>query len=373
MPNEILIYGSIGEDGITARQIKTALAAMDNTQELVVKIDSEGGSVFDGLAMYEGFANYPGPKKCIIESTAFSIASYIAMAFDEVEIVENGYVMIHEPRIGEYATASELTKSATLLAKLQSDMVSAYARKSGLSEYEIIAMMAADTYMNATEAKSFGFVNTINPIRVPTRVAPQARHSKMPQRVYAALFGAGSDGEHREPTKELPVSTESPKPVCASIKEIKAAYPKMKDSFYISCLEKELPMASVAEAAVNELMAENEALKAENADLIAKAKASGSETVTVTEEDEEMVEPVEAEGDTAPAAVAPKARAGVSPVARVVTAAAKPMAATEKWNSLLEAAIPKAGGDRMKAAAMVNRMNPGLREKMVAESNRPRK
>lgn len=366
MPNQILIYGSIGEDGITARQIKTTLASMDSAEPLVVRIDSEGGSVFDGLAMYESFANYPGPKKAVIESTAFSIASYIAMAFDEVEIVENGYVMIHEPRIGEYATASELTKSAALLEKLQKDMVSAYSRKTGLPEQQVVSMMAADTYMNAAEAVAMGFVNTINPIRVPTRVVPQSRHSKMPQRVYAALFGAGSDGENREPTKEKPVSTESQKPVAASIKEIKAAYPKMKDSFYIGCLEKELPLASVATAAVEELMAEN-------ADLMTKCKAmeeqlaAKAESETVTED-----EPADAMEETPVEATAPKARAGVTPVARVTTSTA-PMAATEKWNSLVEAAIPKANGDRMKAVAMVNRMNPGLREKMVAESNKSRK
>jgi ATP-dependent protease ClpP protease subunit len=138
MPNEINLFGPIGRtqdgSGVTAQQVKSLLAAADQNQPLVVRIDSEGGSVFDGLSIYEAFNNYPGPKKAIIESTAFSIASYIAMAFDEVEIAENGYVMIHEPASATDGTSSELKKSAELLDKLDQSMVTAYAKKTGLSE-----------------------------------------------------------------------------------------------------------------------------------------------------------------------------------------------------------------------------------------------
>ncbi len=211
MPNEINLFGTIGnvggERGITAQQVKTLLAKMDQTQELIVRIDSEGGSVFDGLSIYDAFANYPGPKKAVIESTAFSIASYIAMAFDDVEIAENGYVMIHEPASNVEGTASDMTKSAELLVKLDQSMVAAYAKKTGLSEIEARGLMQDETFMNASEALTFGFVNRISSKSVQTRIQPTSRHTKMPQRVYAALFG-GTQGDNHEPTKEVnPMST----------------------------------------------------------------------------------------------------------------------------------------------------------------------
>lgn len=363
MPNEINLFGMIGnvgtERGITAQQVKQQLAKMDQTQELIVRIDSEGGSVFDGLSIYDAFANYPGPKKAIIESTAFSIASYIAMAFDDVEIAENGYVMIHEPATSVDGTASDMTKSAELLAKLDQSMVAAYAKKTGLSEDEARIFMREETFFNASEALNYGFVNRINAKAVPTRIAPQARHTKMPQRVFAALFGAGLNGDNRDTTTEIPMS-ETQKPVAASIKEIKAAFPKMKDSFFVKCLERELPLASVAGAAAEELMAENQELMAKctamEEELTAlKAKAMEEETAM---EQEEVVEE-----ETAKAT----AKSGLKPVAKAKATVAT-STATDQWNAAIEAALPTAK-TRFKAVAVANRKHPGLREKMLEEVN----
>jgi len=375
MPNEINLFGVIGrtEDGsgITSQQIKTILASADQSEPLIVRIDSEGGSVFDGLSIYEAFANYPGPKKAVIESTAFSIASYIAMAFDDVEIAENGYVMIHEPSSYVEGTSGELTKNAELLDKLDQSMVEAYARKTGLSEYEARELMKDETFMNASEALNYGFVNSINSSKVQTRIQPTAKHRNMPQRVFTALFGSGSDvGDNREKTKEIPVS-ETQKPVAASVKEIKAAFPKMKAEFYVRCLEKDMPMASVANAAVEELMAENEQLqtqcKAMEEELLTmRAKAEGEEVLPTAEGEELLIE-AEGEEEEMPAAKA-KAKVGVRPVARAV-GQSRQKNATARWNSAVSSCLASTGGNKMKAVAMANKQNPGLREQMLAEAN----
>lgn len=361
MSNEINIFGVIGnvggERGVTAQQIKTQLAKMDQTQPLIVRIDSEGGSVFDGLSIFSAFENYPGPKKAIIESTAFSIASYIAMAFDDVEIAENGYLMVHEPSSGIEGTASDMAKSAELLGKLDQSMVAAYAKKTGLSEDFARSLMQDETFLNASEALNYGFVNAISAKQVASRIAPQARHTKLPQRVYAALFGAGSDGDNRDTTTEKPMS-ETQKPVAASIKEIKAAFPKMKDSFFVKCLERELPVASVASAAAEELMMENEELTARIAameDEMTALKAKAME-IEVTPGEEETAE------EEAPAT----ARSGAKPVAK--SKVANTPNATERWNAAIEAALPTAK-TRFKAVAVANRKHPGLRAAMLAESN----
>lgn len=380
MPNEINLFGVIGnvggERGITSQQVKTLLAKMDQTQPLVVRIDSGGGSVFDGLSIYEAFANYPGPKKAVIESTAFSIASYIAMAFDDVEIAENGYVMIHEPAESVDGTASDLTKSAETLAKLDQSMVEAYARKTGQAEDAIRSMMQAESFLNATEALEHGFVNSIAQSRVTTRIAPTANHSrKLPQRVYAALFGAGPNGDPNEPTKEKPVADSTP--TAATIKEIKAAHPKMKAEFFVRCLEKEMPLASVASAAADELLTENETLTARIAEmeeeltaLRGKAKAESEAEEEPAAEGEEEEQTAEGEQEELTAKAKATAKTGAKPVARSRTAPnLRP--ASEQWEEAIQAELPRAKS-RKAAVAIVNRKNPSLRERLVAEANAAR-
>lgn len=374
MYNEINLFGVIGrtEDGsgITAQQIKTQLAKMDQMQPLLVRIDSEGGSVFDGFSIYEAFASYPGPKKAIVESTAFSIASYIAMAFDEVEISENGYVMIHEPSTDTHGTASELAKNADLLSKLDQSMVAAYAKKTGLSEDDARGLMREETFMNASEALAMGFVNRINPTQVKTRVTPQAKHRNMPQRVYAALFGAGSGGDTREPTKDEPMSNT---PTAATLQEIRAAFPKAKAEFVLKCLEAQKPMASVAAAAAEELMAENQELMAKVAAMeeeMAALKAQALEVVVEPSEEEEMPEEEMAKAkameDEEMKAKA-TARVGLKPIAKAKQVVSK--SAVAKWNETVNACLTRVGGNKVKAAALANRENPGLREQMLREVN----
>jgi len=373
MSNEINLFGEIGRtadgSGITAQQVKTMIASADQTQPLIVHIDSPGGSVFDGLAIYEAFAKYPGPKKAIVESTAFSIASYIAMAFDEVEIAENGYLMIHEPYGGGDGTASELRRDAELLDKLDQSMVAAYAKKTGLSELEVRSHMKAETYYNATEAMSFGFVNSVSTKAVATRITPTASYQKkMPHRVFAALFGAGSSGDS-VPEKETSMA-EVNKPVAASVKQIKAAFPKMKADFVVRCLEQELPLESVATSAAEELMIENEALTSVVQSLEAelmqlKLLTEEAESVPATETETETV-PLMMEDDEEELVAKATARGTLRPVARSKAKGSSFAGATAKWDAAIVACVAKAGS-RQRAAIMANKQNPGLREQMLAE------
>lgn len=369
MSNEINLFGVIGstEDGsgTTARQVKTQLSQVDSAEQLIVRIDSEGGSVFDGLSIYEAFASYPGPKKAVIESTAFSIASYIAMAFDEIEIAENGYVMIHEPSSYTEGTSSDLQKGAELLAKLDQSMVSAYSKKTGLSEDEARGLMQAETFMNASEALAMGFVNRINPTKVQTRMSPQAKHEKMPQRVYAALFGAGSGGETREPTKDKPMS-DTQKTVAATVKEIKAAFPKAKSDFVLSCIERSLPLAQVQSEMMTETMTENEALQAKCGQLEANIAAMQTELAAAKAAMEIAVVPEEEKPVVPDANAAPTAR-GAKPVARA-TSGATSVSAKAQWDSLVDEKV-KAGMARPKAVLALARTHEQLRQQMLTEAN----
>lgn len=362
-PKVIRIDGVIGtgESEVSAQMVREQLPS-NGTDPIKVVIHSEGGSVFEGFAIHDAFAAYQGPKSLSIESSAFSISSFIPMAFDDVEISPNGYMMLHNPYAAAEGDDEDFAKQSQMLAQVKSSMIAAYAARSGKSEDEIKAILKDETYLNAQQAVSMGFASRISGQPVVGRAF--AKLSTMPHGVVTALFGAGSGGENRETTQEKTMS--GSQPIAATLQEIEAAFPKAKADFIVKCLKRSMPMASVASAAVEEMMAENDELRArikameeENA----KAKAEGEEE---TGEDDEPAAKAKAE-ETEEENPDAKARArGVKPVAKAKTSGPS---ASARWNSAIEACLSKTGGNKMKAAALANRTNPGLREAMLAEVN----
>jgi len=358
MTKTIRIDGVIGTgDGeISAAMVREQLP-QNGTDEIAVKIHSEGGSVFEGFAIHDAFAAYQGPKSLSIESSAFSIASFIACAFDAVEISSNGYMMLHNPYAQVEGDDEDFARQSEMLGKLKTSMVSAYAQRSGKSEDEIKAILKNETYLNAQQAVEMGLAKRIAGQPVIGRAF--AKVKTMPHGVVAALFGAGSDGENRE-TEGKPMSTA---PVAATIQEIKAAYPKAKAEFVVKCLERSLPMASVATAAAEEMMAENEDLKTKCKAMeeeLAKYKAMESES-----DDDEEKPDARAEEDEEKVEAKAKAR-GVKPVAKARTGGPS---ARVRWDQAVDAAMAKTGNNKLKAVALANRNHPGLREAFLAEAN----
>lgn len=358
MLKRITIDGEVGrEDGqVSSSWVKSQLP-LNGLDPIEVCIHSEGGSVIEGFAIYDALKAYAGPKRCVIASSAFSISSFIPMAFDDVEITPNGYLMLHKPYMGFEGDDVDFAKRSLLLSDMTTNMVNAYAMKTGKSADEIRGILATETFMDATTALANGFVNRITPSPVMGRVF--AKVKTMPHGIVQALFGAGLSGDNREPTKGKTVS-ESQAPVAATIKEIKAAYPKAKAEFIVKCMEQSMPMPQVAEAAYAEVMIDNQSL----ADRIAtlESKIAAMESTEATEP------PVAAEPVVPPVAVAPlaKAKSGVAPMAQ---AKSKPVVSAKKtWSDLIQAKVT-AGMPRAKAATLVNKENPGLREQMLDEVN----
>lgn len=357
MPKQIIISGEIGnEQGqVSATWFKSQLPA-NGTDPIEVSIHSEGGSVIEGFAIYDAIKSYAGPKKCTVASAAFSIASFIPMAFDDVEITPNGYMMMHNPYAACEGDAEDFMKQAQTLDGMKTNMVAAYAAKSGKSTEEIKAMLDKETYLNASTALANGFVNRITPSPVMGRVF--AKTKTLPHGIFQALFNADPSGDNREPTKGKTMS-ESQKPVAATVSEIKRKFPKAKAEFIVKCMEKEMPMEEVAVAVVDETMAENETLMARISALeteMAAMKAASPIMPVPTLQPE-----VETEMEYA------KAKAtGVKPVAKA-TSSTMP-SAKARWNDLISSKL-RDGVPKAKAAIYVNRENPGLREQMLAEVN----
>lgn len=354
MDNTLSIFGTI--DRSVNASVKHCLGDVDPGSSLLVKIDSEGGSVFDGLSIYSALQAYGGEKECVIESAAMSIASYIAMAFDRVKITSNGYLMIHNPSMRAEGDDEQLSKDAGLLAKLKASMIDAYSSKTKIAPTAIEKMMRDETYLNAEEALAAGFVDEIVDYATPSRVVTAKSKEAMPFRVVAALGGASDSGEQPEEHKEAPVSDSQP--VAMTVKQIKAKYPKASSDFIVKAMEEEMTEDQVAEQLVEELTAENEELKA-------KVSAMEEEQVAKAESDEEEVVAEEEEEEQPAAKVA--AKSGAKPVAHVAGGRQ-----TKSAKSMWQDAVSKATAEglaRPQAVAKANRDNPGLRQRMLDEIN----
>lgn len=157
---EISIFDEIGMYGVSAKQFISDLKSIPATDRIVLKIHSPGGEVFDGNAIFNALQRR-GNVEVQIEGLAASMATVISLAGMPVKMAANGFYMIHNPWGVAMGDAAELRDQAQLLDKIRSNMVGAYAAKSGQSAEQIQAWMDSETWFTAEEALSAGFVDEI--------------------------------------------------------------------------------------------------------------------------------------------------------------------------------------------------------------------
>jgi len=163
---EVLIYGDIGDswfgDSVTAQQfVKDLQDLKDKT--LTVRINSYGGSVSDGVAIYNAIKRHPLQKDVEIDGVAMSIASLIAMAGDTVRMAENAIFMIHAPWGASVGNSKDMREYADVLDKYAEAMATSYAAKTGESVEAMYELMSdgANHFYSASEAKDGGFVDEV--------------------------------------------------------------------------------------------------------------------------------------------------------------------------------------------------------------------
>ena len=159
-PVEISIYDEIGDFGTSAKNfIEEVKNVSDN--DITLRINSVGGSVFDGLAIYNALRSHRGYVTIKIEGLAASISTVIAMAGDNIEMSENGFFMIHNPFGQSAGEAGDMRKTADLLDKIKDEIIEIYQRKTDLSYDELSNMVDKETWLSSQEAIELGFVNNI--------------------------------------------------------------------------------------------------------------------------------------------------------------------------------------------------------------------
>lgn len=162
---ELLIYDVIGRDfwgeGVDATGVINFLAEQDDDAEIHVRINSPGGSAFDGAAIYNVLAQNDRRVVVHIDGLAASAASLVAMAGDEIRMASNAIMMIHNASGITVGTAADHEKSIEMLRTVDESMAKAYAARGGLGLPDVKEIMDAETWMGAEEAEGYGFADII--------------------------------------------------------------------------------------------------------------------------------------------------------------------------------------------------------------------
>lgn len=145
----------------SAEHFKELLTANPNAKRIELYINSYGGSVFEGTAIYNQLRRHPAEKIVYVDGFACSIASVIAMAGDRVVMPRNTMMMVHNMWMGVIGNAAELRKAADDLDIINAAGRAAYLEKAGdkLSEEELIRMMDAETWLTAEDCVKLGLAD----------------------------------------------------------------------------------------------------------------------------------------------------------------------------------------------------------------------
>jgi ATP-dependent Clp protease protease subunit len=163
---EITIYDRIGKsmwsgDGTDAKDFVAELNKIPKEKEIKLRINSPGGSVDEGMTIYNRLAERRDKITCVIDGLAASIASVIALAGKSLEMPKNAAFMIHDPWGYAEGTAAEMRKAAETLDKYKDRIVSVYRTKTKASEDEIKQWMSDTTWYDGEEARTAGFCDTV--------------------------------------------------------------------------------------------------------------------------------------------------------------------------------------------------------------------
>lgn len=165
--NVITMFGDIGQDfytggGVTAKGVSAQLRAIGD-RPVEVQINSGGGDVFEGFAIYNVLREHPQAITMKIMGMAASAASVIAMAGDTVEIGAAAFLMIHNCWCGAQGNRHDFLEVADFLAPFDLAMAQVYANVSGQKLADIQNWMDAETYMSGATAIDRGFAAALLP------------------------------------------------------------------------------------------------------------------------------------------------------------------------------------------------------------------
>ena len=165
--NVIAIFDIIGEDwwtggGFTARDMQNALRAVGPTSEVTVQINSPGGDVFEGIAIYNLLRDHKAKVTVEVVGLAASIASIIAMAGDEIRMGLGTFMMVHNAWGVVVGNRHDMRDAAELFDGFDAALVDIYEARTKSKRGEIERLMDAESFMGPTEAVAKGFADAVD-------------------------------------------------------------------------------------------------------------------------------------------------------------------------------------------------------------------
>lgn len=158
----VYVYGVIGGfwGDISAQVLATQLAAIKSSV-VHLHVNSPGGDVFEARAMMAAIANHSAKFIGHVDGLAASAASDLIMACDEIEMTQGGFLMIHNAWTIAIGNKHDMRATAELLDKVDEAIVDDYKKRTKKDEKQIREWMDQETWFNADEAKTNGFVDRI--------------------------------------------------------------------------------------------------------------------------------------------------------------------------------------------------------------------
>lgn len=185
---EIFIYADIGEswweETVSARDFVKALQEID-AEQINLRINSEGGSVPDGMAIYNALRRHSARVVVTVDGVAASVASLIAMAGDEIEMADAALLMIHAPWTGIAGNAEQLRDMAKTLDQFAEAMATAYARMIPIEQARALMADGKDHWYTAEEALAAGLIHRAVDHKTAARAA--LRRFRPPAEMMARL------------------------------------------------------------------------------------------------------------------------------------------------------------------------------------------
>jgi ATP-dependent Clp protease protease subunit len=196
---EIWLYDGIGEtmwgDGISSKAFAKELTAMGRVSQINLRINSPGGSVFEGLAMYNLLKAHPAQISVDVDGLAASIASIIAMAADpgQLRMASNASMMIHDPHGAAFGSAKEMQRTAALLEQMKGTLVNTYKERTGRADSDIAEMMENETWFTADQAIEHGFADKATSEQPVAACFDLSVYQNVPQKLRALTNSGASD------------------------------------------------------------------------------------------------------------------------------------------------------------------------------------
>lgn len=154
------LYDEIGFWGTTADDFAREVRALD-VDNLDLRINSGGGSVFDGIAIHNVLVTHRAAVHVTVDGVAASIASVIAMAGDSITMGRGTSMMIHDPSGIVLGNAADMREMADLLDQLAGDIAGFYSARAGGSVDQWLASMAETTWYSAQKAVEAGLADSV--------------------------------------------------------------------------------------------------------------------------------------------------------------------------------------------------------------------